>query len=138
MKCPRFFSSYNSAPSGWNYIMGNFAQMTLPLTDSVKLTVQRLNSSATDTFTVGLSLLIRHSSINSLVSSFRTVRVLEPQESTSQIPHHSARTIASRLRAQTESMLTRVLQSPCTEPLGVASRRGQLRPLKTLGDTRSR
>ncbi|KAK7685580.1 hypothetical protein QCA50_011447 [Cerrena zonata] len=39
-----FFSSYNRAATGWNYIMGNFAQMSLPLKDSVTLFVQRANS----------------------------------------------------------------------------------------------
>ncbi|KAL5481091.1 hypothetical protein ACEPAI_10032 [Sanghuangporus weigelae] len=47
-----FFSSYQRASTGWNYIMGNFAQMSLPLADSVELTVQRINSSATDSFTL--------------------------------------------------------------------------------------
>lgn len=32
--------------------MGNFAQMSLPLADSVSLTVQRVNSSTIDTLTV--------------------------------------------------------------------------------------
>lgn len=32
--------------------MGSFAQMSLPLADSVSLTVQRVNSSTIDTFTV--------------------------------------------------------------------------------------
>ncbi|KAI5120057.1 hypothetical protein M0805_007808 [Coniferiporia weirii] len=45
-----FFSSYQLVDAGWNYVMGNFAQMSLPLADSVLLTVQRVNSSTTDTF----------------------------------------------------------------------------------------
>ncbi|KAL0959839.1 hypothetical protein HGRIS_011515 [Hohenbuehelia grisea] len=36
-----FFSSYQRAASGWNYLMGNFAQQSLPLDDEVKLLVQR-------------------------------------------------------------------------------------------------
>ncbi|THH03064.1 hypothetical protein EW145_g6558, partial [Phellinidium pouzarii] len=47
-----FFSSYQRVDAGWNYIMGNFAQMSLPLADFVDLTVQRVNSSATDTFSL--------------------------------------------------------------------------------------
>ncbi|EJC99199.1 uncharacterized protein FOMMEDRAFT_148756 [Fomitiporia mediterranea MF3/22] len=47
-----FFSSYQRVDSGWNYVMGNFAQMSLPLADSVTLTVQRVNSSKTETFTL--------------------------------------------------------------------------------------
>ncbi|KAH8114000.1 hypothetical protein DFH11DRAFT_1509631 [Phellopilus nigrolimitatus] len=47
-----FFSSYQRVDAGWNYIMGNFAQMSLPLTDSVTLTVQRVNSSSNETFSL--------------------------------------------------------------------------------------
>lgn len=47
-----FFSSYQRVDAGWNYVMGNFAQMSLPLADSVSLTVQRVNSSTIDTFSV--------------------------------------------------------------------------------------
>jgi hypothetical protein len=36
-----FFSSYNLASTGWTYIMGNFAQQSLPLNDSVTLTLLR-------------------------------------------------------------------------------------------------
>ncbi|KAJ3512815.1 hypothetical protein NLJ89_g3306 [Agrocybe chaxingu] len=38
-----FFSSYQRSTSGWNYIMGNFAQQSLPLSDRVVLKIQRLN-----------------------------------------------------------------------------------------------
>lgn len=38
-----FFSSYQATASGWTYIMGNFAQQSLPLDDYVFLTVQRTN-----------------------------------------------------------------------------------------------
>ena len=37
--------------------MGNFAQMSLPLFDSVQLTIQRLNSTSTETVTVSLATL---------------------------------------------------------------------------------
>ncbi|CDO71106.1 hypothetical protein BN946_scf184844.g110 [Trametes cinnabarina] len=47
-----FFSSYNTGATGWTYIMGNFAQQSLPLVDSVTLTIQRVNSSTTDTITL--------------------------------------------------------------------------------------
>ncbi|KAI0074081.1 hypothetical protein K474DRAFT_1602120 [Panus rudis PR-1116 ss-1] len=47
-----FFSSYQRATTGWNYIMGNFAQQSLPLTDSVTLTIQRVNSTSQDTITL--------------------------------------------------------------------------------------
>ena len=36
-----FFSSYQLAATGWNYIMGNFAQQSLPLDDQVVLTIKR-------------------------------------------------------------------------------------------------
>ncbi|KAF9479493.1 hypothetical protein BDN70DRAFT_932553 [Pholiota conissans] len=36
-----FFSSYQRASTGWNYVMGNFAQQSLPLSDSVTLTIVR-------------------------------------------------------------------------------------------------
>ncbi|KAJ3759694.1 hypothetical protein EV360DRAFT_41436 [Lentinula raphanica] len=44
-----FFSSYQFGASGWTYIMGDFAQQSLPLNDSVTLVVQRVNESTTDT-----------------------------------------------------------------------------------------
>lgn len=47
-----FFSSYNRADSGWSYIMGNFAQMSLPLADAATLTVVRVNHTFPETFTV--------------------------------------------------------------------------------------
>lgn len=49
---PRFFSSYNSAATGWTYILGNFAQQSLPLNDFATLTIQRVNSSTIETVTV--------------------------------------------------------------------------------------
>ncbi|PPQ79960.1 hypothetical protein CVT25_003032 [Psilocybe cyanescens] len=47
-----FFASYSRGASGWQYSMGNFATKAHPLVDSVELTVQRVNSSASDTFTI--------------------------------------------------------------------------------------
>ncbi|KAJ3988804.1 hypothetical protein F5890DRAFT_1490293 [Lentinula detonsa] len=44
-----FFSSYQFGANGWTYIMGDFAQQSLPLNDSVTLVVQRVNESTTDT-----------------------------------------------------------------------------------------
>ncbi|KAJ3895302.1 hypothetical protein GG344DRAFT_39083 [Lentinula edodes] len=43
-----FFSSYQFGDNGWTYIMGDFAQQSLPLNDSVTLVVQRVNESTTD------------------------------------------------------------------------------------------
>ena len=56
MRSSRFFSSYNAAASGWMYSLGQFAQQTLPLTDSVKLTIQRVNTTKIETVTVRTSL----------------------------------------------------------------------------------
>ncbi|KAF8649153.1 hypothetical protein AX16_005951 [Volvariella volvacea WC 439] len=47
-----FFSSYQRAAAGWNYIMGNFAQQSLPLSDSVTLTIQRVGQTRADTITL--------------------------------------------------------------------------------------
>ncbi|KAI8972883.1 hypothetical protein BD414DRAFT_448245 [Trametes punicea] len=47
-----FFSSYNADTTGWTYIMGNFAQQSLPLVDSATLTIQRVNSSEIETITL--------------------------------------------------------------------------------------
>ena len=47
-----FFSSYTVGSTGFIYNMGNFAAMSLPLTDSVSLTVQRNGSNHFDTITV--------------------------------------------------------------------------------------
>ncbi|KJA21567.1 hypothetical protein HYPSUDRAFT_55453 [Hypholoma sublateritium FD-334 SS-4] len=38
-----FFASYNRVATGWSYIMGNFAQQSLPLSDTVILTIVRVN-----------------------------------------------------------------------------------------------
>jgi len=42
----RFFSSYSRGAAGWNYILGNFAQQSLPLSDSVNLKLQLVNQSS--------------------------------------------------------------------------------------------
>ncbi|KAF5360262.1 hypothetical protein D9758_009178 [Tetrapyrgos nigripes] len=44
-----FFSSYQQ---GWTYLMGDFAQQNLPLSDSATLQVQRVNQSLADTITL--------------------------------------------------------------------------------------
>ena len=49
---PSFFSSYSIGATGWQYSMGNFALQAQPLVDDVELTVQRKDSSVTDTFKV--------------------------------------------------------------------------------------
>jgi len=40
---PSFFSSYQVIDGDWNYNMGGFAQQSLPLSDSVTLTILRVN-----------------------------------------------------------------------------------------------
>ncbi|THV02344.1 hypothetical protein K435DRAFT_920625 [Dendrothele bispora CBS 962.96] len=47
-----FFASYYRGDKGWLYSMGNFAQQTHPLTDSVELTIMRNNSSGIDVITL--------------------------------------------------------------------------------------
>jgi hypothetical protein len=44
-----FFASYNRGASSWAYILGQFAQQSLPLSDSVALTIKRVNSSKIET-----------------------------------------------------------------------------------------
>ncbi|KAI0343267.1 hypothetical protein BDW22DRAFT_1259728 [Trametopsis cervina] len=44
-----FFASYQRATSSWNYVLGNFAQQSLPLTDSVVLTILRSGHILPDT-----------------------------------------------------------------------------------------
>ncbi|RDB24235.1 Peptidase S41 family protein ustP [Hypsizygus marmoreus] len=44
-----FFSSYYRGPEHWLYSMGNFAQQVHPLIDSVRMTIQRVNSTSNDT-----------------------------------------------------------------------------------------
>ena len=53
----RFFSSYNRGETGWSYLMGSFAQQSLPLTDSVTLRIQRVNSTRVESVTVRFRLL---------------------------------------------------------------------------------
>ncbi|KAG7448573.1 uncharacterized protein BT62DRAFT_889155 [Guyanagaster necrorhizus] len=38
-----FFSSYQRSTASWSYVLGNFAQQSLPLSDSVELSVQLVN-----------------------------------------------------------------------------------------------
>lgn len=52
----RFFSSYSRGAEGWQYSMGTFATHPHPLVDAVELTVQRVNSSRIDTFSVSISI----------------------------------------------------------------------------------
>ncbi|KAI0700773.1 hypothetical protein BC835DRAFT_1265868 [Cytidiella melzeri] len=47
-----FFSSYNRAATGWSYILGNFAQMSLPLADSATLTILRNGKIIPETITL--------------------------------------------------------------------------------------
>ncbi|KAF9041554.1 hypothetical protein BJ165DRAFT_1406469 [Panaeolus papilionaceus] len=47
-----FFSSYQRSSTGWNYVMGNFAQQALPLSDSVTLVVQRVGQPRPETITL--------------------------------------------------------------------------------------
>ncbi|KAF5322155.1 hypothetical protein D9619_001894 [Psilocybe cf. subviscida] len=47
-----FFASYTRGADGWQYSMGNFALQAHPLVDAVELTVQRVNSSSVDKFTL--------------------------------------------------------------------------------------
>ncbi|GJE90953.1 hypothetical protein PsYK624_071000 [Phanerochaete sordida] len=47
-----FFASYQRVDTGWNYVMGQFAQMSLPLADSATLTVVRVNHTLPETFTL--------------------------------------------------------------------------------------
>ena len=56
----RFFSSYLLSDAGWAYRMGDFAQQSLPLTDSVTLTVKIVGSKAAQRITVSacISILI--------------------------------------------------------------------------------
>ncbi|KAJ7913878.1 hypothetical protein B0H13DRAFT_2003844 [Mycena leptocephala] len=47
-----FFSSYAMSGTSWAYGMGNFAQQSLPLSDSVDLVIQRVNSTKPEQITL--------------------------------------------------------------------------------------
>ncbi|KAJ6588635.1 hypothetical protein B0H19DRAFT_1100376 [Mycena capillaripes] len=47
-----FFSSYVRSTTNFGYGMGNFAQQSLPLSDSVELVIQRVNQTKTDKITL--------------------------------------------------------------------------------------
>ncbi|KAF8875475.1 hypothetical protein CPB85DRAFT_1235909 [Mucidula mucida] len=47
-----FFSSYQRSTSTWNYLLGNFAQQSLPLADSVELLVQLEGATETQTVVI--------------------------------------------------------------------------------------
>ncbi|KAF5371801.1 hypothetical protein D9758_003452 [Tetrapyrgos nigripes] len=59
-----FFSSYQRSTTTWNYIMGNFAQQSLPLSDSVTLKVQRVGQYSTDTITLPYRARIGTTTVN--------------------------------------------------------------------------
>ncbi|KIK68514.1 hypothetical protein GYMLUDRAFT_68368 [Collybiopsis luxurians FD-317 M1] len=58
-----FFSSYQFG-TGWTYIMGNFAQQSLPMNDSATLIVQRVNESTTDTIELPYRARISSTTVN--------------------------------------------------------------------------
>ncbi|THH21164.1 hypothetical protein EW146_g370 [Bondarzewia mesenterica] len=45
-------NTYQRASASWNYVFGNFAQQSLPLIDQAILTIQRVNSTNTETVTI--------------------------------------------------------------------------------------
>ncbi|KAJ7314970.1 hypothetical protein DFH08DRAFT_894316 [Mycena albidolilacea] len=47
-----FFSSYTRSTTNFSYSMGNFAQQSLPLADSVNLVIQRVNQTKPDVITL--------------------------------------------------------------------------------------
>ncbi|KAF5371707.1 hypothetical protein D9758_003451 [Tetrapyrgos nigripes] len=47
-----FFASYQRGQTGWNYVLGDFAQQSLPRSDSVTLEIQRVNQPKTETVTI--------------------------------------------------------------------------------------
>ncbi|KAJ7698268.1 hypothetical protein B0H17DRAFT_1050647 [Mycena rosella] len=47
-----FFSSYTRSMANFTYNMGDFAQQNLPLSDSVELTIQRVNQTKLDSITL--------------------------------------------------------------------------------------
>ncbi|KAJ7691599.1 hypothetical protein B0H17DRAFT_1286019 [Mycena rosella] len=47
-----FFSSYARSTASFSYSMGNFAQQSLPLSDSVELVIQRVNQTKLDKITL--------------------------------------------------------------------------------------
>lgn len=87
-----FFSSYQRVASGWNYVMGNFAQQSLPILDEATLTVIRVNSSVPETFIVRKSLVFLQK--NTHRSSSRTVQESVQARETGQTANLSAPTTA--------------------------------------------
>ena len=102
----RFFSSYQRASSGWNYVFGNFAQQSLPLIDQVILTIQRVNSTTIDTVTV--SVLNKEKKRKRANPTYRSHIVLNSEllARTSQTAPPSAPRTVLLLPAQTESTCT--------------------------------
>ncbi|KAF5378755.1 hypothetical protein D9615_006970 [Tricholomella constricta] len=64
-----FFSSYQAAAAGWTYLMGNFAQQSLPLSDIAILTIQRINHTLPE-----IVILPYRSRIGSSVKPFTDVK----------------------------------------------------------------
>ena len=83
-----FFSSYSRGVTGWQYAMGNFALLAQPLVDDVELTVQRENTSVTDTFKVCSPHTIRLSTYYYSFSSFHIAQDLDQAQRTLPTLHH--------------------------------------------------
>ncbi|TCD64095.1 hypothetical protein EIP91_004537 [Steccherinum ochraceum] len=66
-----FFATYNLGSTGFTYSMGNFGQMSLPLADSVTLTIQRTGSNKLDTITLPYRSRIAVSTTWTDTASFR-------------------------------------------------------------------
>ncbi|KAL0577205.1 hypothetical protein V5O48_004803, partial [Marasmius crinis-equi] len=68
-----FFSSYQRSTSTFNYILGNFAQQALPLSDSVELEVVRLNQTNQESVTLPYRARINGASNFTDGASYRSI-----------------------------------------------------------------
>ncbi|THU96426.1 hypothetical protein K435DRAFT_858542 [Dendrothele bispora CBS 962.96] len=108
-------SEFHRGDKGWLYSVGDFAQQTHPLTDSVELTIMRNNTSGIDVITVGVLRDIDTSApTNATMYTYnsRTDRALALSPKLLPIPLHTAPTTDRFI----PSSLTYAQQQPLPNP----------------------
>lgn len=112
--CSRFFASYGRTEAGWVYYFGDFAAQTLPMKDSVHLSLKIQNGSdvAFAEITVRCSYFVREKArAQSDALSFRTARACRRGLSLGRMHQRSGQTTASQPAPRTASTSTRARTS---------------------------
>lgn len=107
-----FFSSYQRGADSWNYIMGNFAQQSLPLSDSVDLLLQLVNSTRPVEVTLPYRSRIGTGAVNFTDSASYRANNCVARNTTNGVDLYS--TVNSASRQSSEGALAKYQQQPPT------------------------